>query len=59
MKFDRKSFSDNADSICRKLLPESHRQVLDGREVVDGKIEYNADGKEWYLYPVLPEWCIE
>lgn len=57
MKFSAKKFSKNADSICRKRLPESHRNVLDGKEVVDGKIEYEADGKEYYLYPVLPEWC--
>lgn len=59
MRFDRKSFSANADSICRKLIPESHRQALDGREVADGQIEYNVDGEEWYLYPVMPEWCVE
>lgn len=57
MKFNAKKFVANADSICRKLLPESHRRALDSREVLDGKIDYEADGKEWYLYPVLPEWC--
>lgn len=59
MKFDEKMFCANADPICRKLLPESHRKALDGREAVGGQIEYNADGEEWYLYPVLPEWCVE
>ncbi len=57
MKFNKKKFAANADSVCRKLLPESHRQALDGKEVVDGQINYEADGEEWYLYPVLPEWC--
>lgn len=47
----------NADAACRKALPESHRRELDGKEVINGQIEYNADGNEWYLYPVLPEWC--
>ena len=59
MKFDRKMFSINADHVCRRLLPESHREALDGKEVIDGQIEYIADGKEWYLFPVLSEWCIE
>lgn len=57
MKFNAKKFTANADSACRKRLPESHRQALDGKKVVDGQINYEADGKAWYLYPVLPEWC--
>ncbi len=57
MRFNAKKFAINADSICRRTIPESHRKVLDGKEVVDGKIEYSADGQDWYLYPVLPEWC--
>ena len=59
MRFSAKKFSANADPICRKLLPESHRLVLDGKEVIGGKIYYEAEGAEWYLYPVLPEWCDE
>lgn len=59
MRFDRKKFSTNADPVCRKSLPESHRLVLDGKEVVNGQIEYSVDGKEYYLFPVLPEWCID
>lgn len=57
MRFNEKKFSANADSVCRRCLPESHRQALNGREVIDGEIEYEADGEEWYLHPVLPEWC--
>ena len=57
MKFSAKKFSANADSVCKKSLPESHRKALDGKEVVGGKIDYEVDGSEWYLYPVLPNWC--
>ena len=57
MKFNARKFLDNADSVCKKALPESHRQELDGKKVVDGQIEYTVDGQEYYLYPVLPEWC--
>lgn len=57
MKFNAKKFMSNADSIARKSVPELHRQVLDGREVIDGQIDYSLDGKDYYLYPVLPEWC--
>jgi len=57
MKFNAEKFSSNADSTCRKAVPESHRQVLHGKEVIDGKSEYEVDGEGFYLYLVLPEWC--
>lgn len=57
MKFSVKKFAANADKVCRKAVTEPHRQALDGKEVVDGQIDYSVDGKEYYLYPVLPEWC--
>jgi hypothetical protein len=49
-------------------LPESHLNAIDGKEVIFKHIsgdkfgiveEYKADGQEWYLYPVMPEWCEE
>lgn len=57
MKFNAEKFRANADSVCKKALPESHRQALDGKEVADEKIIYSVGGEEFYLYPVLPEWC--
>lgn len=57
MRFNAGKFMAVADGACRKALPASHRQALDGKEVIDGKIEYSADGCGWYLFPVLPEWC--
>lgn len=57
MKFNASKFRKNADSVCRKLIPEPHRLALDGKEVVNGKIDYSVDGKDYYLYPVLKEWC--
>lgn len=59
MKFSAKKFSQNASAICKKLIPESHRRVLDGMEVIDGQIDYEVDGEEYYLYPVELEWCEE
>ena len=49
MRFREKRFSANADSVCRRCMPESHRKALEGREVVNGQIEYEADGECWYL----------
>ena len=57
MRFNAKKFAANADAVCRKSLPESHREVLNGMEVKEGQIEYVVDGEEFYIYPVLPEWC--
>ena len=57
MKFSKKAFSKDADATCRKALPESHREALDGKEETDGQIEYCVGGEEYYLYPVLSEWC--
>lgn len=57
MRFNSKKFGANADCVCLRLLPESHRKELDGKPVINGQIEYEADGESWYLYPVLPEWC--
>ncbi len=57
MRFNAKKFLANADSVCRKTIPESHREALNGKEVLNEQIEYRADGEDWFLYPVLPEWC--
>ncbi len=57
MKFNSKKFMINADSVCERAIPKSHREALDGKEVVNGEIEYSVSGEDWYLYPVLPEWC--
>lgn len=57
MKFNASKFRKNADSACRKLIPEPHRLALDGKEVVNGKIDYSVDGEDYFLYPVLQEWC--
>lgn len=41
-----------------------HIGLLDGRQVQEagdgfGRIEYEADGQSWELYPIMPEWCAE
>jgi len=57
MKFSAEKFKKNAEKHICKSIPESHRQVLDDMEVIDGQIDYEVDGEEYYLYPVLSEWC--
>lgn len=58
MRFSTERFVKNADAGVRKLLPESHRRALDGKEVQNGQIEYSADGENWCLYPVDVAWCM-
>ena len=54
-----------ADSGKRlKAVLGSHLDLLDGKPVQQagdgfGRIEYTAEGQDWELYPVMPEWCIE
>ena len=57
MKFSATKFKK--DKRYRRLLSESHLEVLDGLEVVNEHIDYEVDGEEFYLYPVIPEWCEE
>jgi|GEM_PF-995372 len=60
--FSRAAFEANAEPHIKKLLPKSHRTVLDGLEVAFkgefGTVDYEADGERWYLYPVCPKWCL-
>lgn len=57
MKFSAVKFK--RDKRYRRALPESHLAILDGMAVTDGQIDYEVDGEEFYLYPVLPGWCEE
>lgn len=57
MKFSAAKFCK--DKRYRHLLPESHLSILDGLTVTDGQIDYEVDGEEFYLYPILREWCEE
>lgn len=58
MRFSTAKFKKNAKGL-RKQVPDSHLEVLDGKEVIGGEIKYLVDGEDWYLFPVLPEWCKE
>lgn len=65
MVFSRKKFETNAPVSVRKTL-KSHLDALDGlavdfsKDTKNGTIpKYEAEGQEWYLYPVYPEWCEE
>jgi len=57
LKFSKEKF--RKDKRYRRLLTEDQLEVLDGREVVDERIDYEVDGEEYCLYPVIPEWCEE
>lgn len=64
MKFSKKKFEVNAESYVKKLIPESHRNAVDGLPVRFedsgfGAVDYVVDGEEHTLYPVYPEWCEE
>lgn len=63
--FSKEKYKQSKYSRMTKLLPESHLAALECKKVTFksgdrfGIVEYEADGQEWYLYPVLPEWCEE
>lgn len=63
MRFSQVQFEKNADLTVKKLIPKTHREVLDGMEVhfeEDGWgiiDHYSVDGEDWYLYPVHKNWC--
>lgn len=59
MKFSRKKFERNADKGALRLVPKEHRAALDGKEVVNGEIEYKVGNDKFCLYPVFLEWCEE
>ncbi len=54
MKFSAAKFKK--DRRYRRLLDNKHLEALDGREVIDEQIDYEVDSKEFYIYPVVPEW---
>lgn len=63
MKFSKSKFIKNAGKGTVRILG-NHVDTLDGLEVDFSKEEkygtiesYIHEGKEYYLYPVLPEWC--
>lgn len=60
MVFSMKKFEKNASREELKRVPKSHRIALDGKELNErGEIDYEVDGQEYYLYPVLKEWMEE
>lgn len=62
--FCKKAFnSSESGKHLRKVLG-NHLDIADGKPVQDagdgfGRIEYEIDGEEWELYPVMPEWTAE
>ena len=59
MKFSREKFECNADKATIRAVPKEHRVALDGKEVVNGEINYKVGNDKFYLFPVWPEWCEE
>ncbi len=47
MKFSAAKFKK--DKRFRRLLDDKHLEALDGREVIDEQIDYEVDGKEFYI----------
>ncbi|MDE7245546.1 MAG: hypothetical protein K2O18_16455 [Oscillospiraceae bacterium] len=47
-----------------KAVLGDHIGLLDGKPVQEtgsgfGRIEYEANGESWELYPVMSDWCVE
>ena len=62
--FSATAFLSSDSGKRLKNILDGHLGILDGRPVQEapndfGKIEYQADGLDWELYPVMPEWCVE
>lgn len=57
--FSKAMFSKNAPSNVKRVLSR-HLDTIDGKKVdSEGKIDYEIDGEEFYLYPVSKDWCEE
>lgn len=61
MKFDKYKFKKNAPLHVKKAL-SGHIDVIDGLEVFSCKngyyeVDYEVDEENYYLYPILKEWC--
>lgn len=62
--FSRANFEAHAPVSIKQLIPDTHREMLDGKPVLlrddgYGHVEYAVDGEPYYLYPVYPGWCEE
>ena len=63
--FSRKNFEAHAPVYVKQLIPDAHRETLDGKPILwqdddfYGHVEYTVDGEPYYLYPVYPAWCEE
>lgn len=62
--FSAAAFCTSESGKHLKTILGDHIGLLDGRQVQEtgdgfGRIEYEADGQSWELYPVMPEWCAE
>ena len=63
--FSKENFKKNASRSIKKTL-SPYLEVLEGKPVDFTKDEKNGiidsywyEDEEYYLYPVLPEWCKE
>ncbi len=62
--FSRTNFEAFAPVGVKKLIPDAHREALDGKPVnARGNgfywVDYEVDGEEFTLYPIYTEWCEE
>lgn len=62
--FSKAAFLASDSGKRLRTILSGHIGLLDGRQVQEtgdgfGRMEYEADGQSWELYPVMPEWCVE
>ncbi len=63
MVFSKAVFLASPSGRSVRMLLSGHLDILDGMKVEEtegeelGHINYEVDGEEYKLYPVMPEWC--
>lgn len=62
--FSKAAFLSSISGQQVKYWLVGHLDILDGQPVQDAgngvyQLKYEADGEDWELYPVMPEWCKE
>jgi len=62
--FSKAAFLSSVSGQQVKYFLARHLDILNGQPVQDAgdgryQMEYKADGKDWKLYPIMSEWCVE
>lgn len=64
MLFSKAAFLRSTSGKSVRHLLAAHLDILNGLAVTAtggsfGTVKYSVDGEDFYLYPVMPEWCAE